>query len=328
MEKKITAIENGRRVIRIEAEAVAALEGRIDMAFSEAVELILNCKGRVVVTGVGKSGIVARKIVATLNSTGTPALFLHPGDALHGDLGMVRKEDVVVCLSKSGDTADLQNLLPLFKQIGVPIIAIVGNLNSRLAATADIVLNVGVKEEACPHDLAPTASTTAAVAMGDALAIALLERKNFTAEDFARYHPGGNLGKRLLLRVEELMVAGDAVPKVAKTIHIRDAIFEMTSKRLGSTCVLDADGRLVGIITDGDLRRLLQKTQDITSVTAEMAMTRCPKTIAKDILAAVALQEMEAHSITQLVVVDEERRPIGMIHLHDLVKAGLGGENQ
>ncbi|MBI4548821.1 MAG: KpsF/GutQ family sugar-phosphate isomerase [Ignavibacteriae bacterium] len=320
-------VEKGKEVIRIEAEAVAALEKRIDENFAKAVELIYHCKGRVVVTGMGKSGIVARKIVATLNSTGTPSLFLHPSDAVHGDLGMVRREDVIICISKSGDTLELHNLLPMLKRIGVPIISLVGNTSSKLAQSSDVVLDVSVKEEACPYDLAPTSSTTATLALGDALAMALLQKRNFTEEEFALYHPGGNLGKRLLLKVEEMMISGDAVPKVKREIPVRDAIFEITSKRLGATCVVDGDDKLVGIITDGDLRRLLQKTTDVAHITAEMMMTKHPKTIMKDTLAAVALQEMEAHSITQLVVVDGNHRPIGMIHLHELVKAGIGGEN-
>ncbi len=319
-----SAEKKGREVIRIEAEAVAMLEQRIGASFSRTVELMLNCKGRVVVTGMGKSGIIARKIVATLNSTGTPSLFLHSSDAVHGDLGMVRKDDVIVCISKSGSTSELHNLLPMFKRIGVPIISLVGNANSKLADLSDVVLDVSVREEACPHDLAPTASTTATLALGDALAMALLEQRNFTAEEFAMYHPGGNLGKRLLLKVEEMMVRGDAVPKVKGDIHIRDAILEMTSKRLGATCVVDEQGKLTGIITDGDLRRILQKTTDVTNITAGMVMTKHPKTIGGDMLAAVALQEMEAHNITQLVVVDSSHRPVGVVHLHELVKAGLG----
>ncbi|MBI3189223.1 MAG: KpsF/GutQ family sugar-phosphate isomerase, partial [Ignavibacteriales bacterium] len=257
-----------------------------------------------------------------------PSMFLHPSDAIHGDLGMVRSEDVVLCLSKSGDTAELQQLLPLFKRIGVPIIAMIGNLNSKIAQSSSVILDVSVKEEACPFDLAPTASTTAMLVMGDALAIALLDRRNFTREDFALFHPGGNLGKRLLLKIEELMMTGDAVPKVQNNVPLRDAILEITYKRLGATCVVDADDKLVGIITDGDLRRLLQKTTDVTNITAEMAMTKRPKTLTKNILAEVALQEMEAFSITQLIVVDSDNHPIGMIHLHELVKAGLGNENQ
>jgi arabinose-5-phosphate isomerase len=323
-QKKI--IQKGREVVRIEAEAVAALERRIDASFARAVELLFSCKGRVVVTGMGKSGNVARKIVATFNSTGTPSLFLHPSDALHGDLGMVRREDVVLCISKSGDTAELQSLLPMFKRIGVPIISMVGTRNSKVAQHSDIVLDAGVREEACPYDLAPTSSSTAALVFGDALAMALLDQRNFTVEDFARSHPGGSLGRRLLLEIGELMVKHDAVPKVRRDIPIRDAIIEMTSKRLGATCVVGADRKLLGIITDGDLRRFLQKAGDVTDITAEMVMTRHPKTITEKVLAAVALQEMETHNISQLIVVDAANRPVGMVHLHELVKAGLGGE--
>lgn len=323
-----TIINKGKEVIRIEAEAIAALESRIDENFEKAVDLIYNCKGRVIVTGMGKSGLVARKIVSTMNSTGTPAIFLHPSDAVHGDLGMVRKEDVVICLSKSGDTTEIQQLVPMFKRIGVPIISMVGNIKSPLATASSIVLDVSVKEEACPLDMAPTASTTATLAFGDALAIALLEKRQFTREEFAMFHPGGSLGKRLLLKTEEIMVSGNAVPKVHKDVPLRDAILEMTSKRLGATCVVNGDGTLAGIITDGDLRRLLQKTTDVTNLKAEMVMTKSPKTIKGDVLAALALQEMESYNITQLIVADEQHRPIGMVHLHDLVKAGLGGENQ
>ncbi len=328
MNDQQSVVNKGKEVIRIEAEAVANLSSRINEHFAKAVELMYGCKGRVVVTGMGKSGIIARKIVATLNSTGTPSLFLHASDAVHGDLGMVRKEDVVLCISKSGDTAELNNLFPIFKRIGVPIISMVGTLHSKLSKISDIVLDVSVKEEACPHDLAPTASTSAALAFGDALAIALLEKRNFTAEDFALYHPGGNLGKRLLLKIEELMVRDGAVPKVQKNILLREAIVEMTTKRLGATCVIDAGGKLAGIITDGDLRRILQKTPDVTNITAEMVMNAHPKVIPQGMLAAVALQEMEAHNITQLIVVDTAHRPVGMVHLHELVKAGLGGETQ
>jgi len=244
---------------------------------------------------------------------------------VHGDLGMVRKEDVIICISKSGHTREILQLIPMFKRIGMPIISLVGNVKSPLAASSTVVLDVSVKEEACPFDLAPTASTTATLAFGDALAIALLEKRQFTKEQFAFYHPGGNLGKRLLLRIEEIMVNGDAVPKVRRDVPLHEAILEMTTKRLGATCVVDADGQLVGIITDGDLRRLLQKTSDVTNVRAETAMTHSPKTIKKEVLAAVALQEMESYNITQLIVVDDNHHPIGMVHLHDLVKAGLGG---
>ncbi len=322
-----SSVERGKEVIRIEAEAVAALVTKIGESFAVAVNTIYDCKGRVIVTGMGKSGLVARKIVATMNSTGTASIFLHPTDAVHGDLGMVRGEDVVVCISKSGDTEEIRELLPMFKRLGVKIISLVGNVNSHLAKQSDIVLDISVREEACPHDLAPTASTTATLAMGDALAIALLHKRNFTEEDFALFHPGGNLGKRLFLKVGEMMVSGDAVPKVKDTVPLSEAIMQMTSKRLGATCVVDGGEKLVGIITDGDLRRLLQKTTNVANLTAAQAMNRNPKTIRPDILAAAALEEMENFNITQLVVVDGGHRPVGVVHLHDLVKAGLGGES-
>lgn len=322
------AIEKAKEVVRIEAKAVADLEHKIDADFARAVDLLFRCKGRVIVTGMGKSGIVAQKIVATMNSTGTPSVFLHPSDAVHGDLGMVRKEDVVICISKSGDTDEVSQLIPIFKRIGVPIVSMVGNAQSHLARSADICIDISVKEEACPHDLAPTASTTATLAMGDALAMSLLERRNFSKEEFAMFHPGGSLGKHLLLKVEEMMVTGSAVPVVKRSVPLKDAILEITSKRLGATCVVDSDGKLIGIITDGDLRRLLQKTTDVTNLTAESPMTHHPKTIMKDALAAVAIQEMENYNITQLVVVDEHHVPIGMVHLHDLVKLGLRSNSE
>jgi arabinose-5-phosphate isomerase len=321
-----TSIERGKEVIRIEAEALVALGSKIDENFAAAVDLIVNSTGRVIVTGMGKSGLVARKIVATMNSTGTAAVFLHPSDAVHGDLGMVRAEDVVICLSKSGDTEEIRQLVPMFRRIGVKIIAMVGAVGSHLAGQSDIVLDTSVKEEACPYDLAPTASTTATLALGDALAIALLDKRGFTKEEFAMFHPGGNLGKRLLLRVEEMMVSGPNIPMVREEVPLSDAIVEMTSKRLGATCVVDAAGTLRGIVTDGDLRRLLQRTNNVTNVTAADAMTKNPKTIRKGLLAATALEEMESYNITQLVVVDEQHHPVGMLHLHDLVKAGLGGD--
>lgn len=321
------AIQKAKEVVRIEARAIADLESKIGPEFARAVDMLFQCKGRVIVTGMGKSGIIARKIVATMNSTGTPAVFLHPSDAVHGDLGMVRKEDVVICISKSGDTDEVSQLVPMFKRIGVPIVSMVGNVESRLARGSEIRLDIGVKEEACPHDLAPTTSTTATLAMGDALAVALLERRNFSKEEFALFHPGGNLGKRLLIKAEEMMVAGPDVPIVKRSVPLKEAILEMTSKRLGATCVVDDDGILVGIVTDGDLRRLLQKATDVSHLTAEGPMTHHPKTITKDVLAAIALQEMESYNITQLVVVDEHHVPIGMIHIHDLVKAGLRSDS-
>jgi arabinose-5-phosphate isomerase len=320
-------LEKGKEVIRIEAEAVAALESRINAQFAAAVDLIYGAKGRVIVSGLGKSGLIARKIAATMSSTGTPAVFMHPSDAVHGDLGMVRPGDVMICISKSGETEEIQQLMPILRHLGVKIISMIGNENSFLGRNSDVVIDVSVKEEACPHDLAPTASTTATLAMGDALAITLLQRRNFTKEDFALFHPGGMLGKQLLLKIESLMTSGDAVPIVPGTVSVSDAIIVISSKRLGATCVVDRDGRLLGIITDGDLRRLLQKNVNITSLTATDVMTKSPKTIRKDLLAARALEVMESYKITQLIVLDEESRPIGMVHLHDLVKAGLGGEN-
>lgn len=320
-------IETAKEIIRIEANAVAKLEANINEPFVNAIEIILHCRGRVIVSGMGKSGIIGKKIVATLNSTGTPSMFLHPSDAVHGDLGMVRDGDVIVCISKSGDTKELLQLVPMFKRVNAKIISLLGNMNSPLAKNSDVVLDCSVEQEACPHDLAPTSSTTVALVMGDALAITLLEQRNFSAEDFALFHPGGNLGKRLLLKAEEIMASGDAVPKVKTYVQLRDAILEMTSKRLGATCVVDEKNILVGIITDGDLRRLLQRTTDVSNLTAEKVMTKNPKTIRKDVLAAVVLQEMEQFNITQIVVVDEQHSPLGMIHLHDLVKAGLGESN-
>lgn len=316
--------EHGRRVVRIEASAVAALETRIGPEFARAVDVVSGAQGRVVVTGMGKSGIIARKIVATMNSTGTPAIFLHPGDAVHGDLGTVQKNDVVICISKSGDSDEIRHLLPVFRKLGVPVIALVGNLRSELAQKSDIVLDASVVEEACPHDLAPTASTTAALVMGDALAVALLQKRHFTKEDFALFHPGGNLGKKLLLEVDQLMISGEALPVVREEVSLSEAIVEMTSKRLGATCVVNAAGRLTGIITDGDLRRLLQRTTTVGQMRAMDVMTKNPKTIRPTILAATALEQMEHFKITQFVVTDEAERPVGMVHLHDLVKAGIG----
>jgi arabinose-5-phosphate isomerase len=275
---------------------------------------------------MGKSGIIARKIAATMNSTGTPSAFMHPSDAIHGDLGMVTPEDVVICISKSGDTAELRQLLPRFHHLGVKIIAMVSNTNSPLCKQSDVVLDISVKEEACPHDLAPTSSTTAALVMGDALAITLLQKRNFTKEDFAMFHPGGNLGKQLLLKVEAMMVTGKDIPVVHEKISVSDAIVEISSKRLGATCVVDDSGVLRGIITDGDLRRLLQRTTNIANIIAQQVMTRNPKTIHQDVLAVRAIQVMESYKITQLVVVDDKQHPVGMLHLHDLVEAGLGGD--
>ncbi len=322
-----TIIAKGREVVRIEGKAVAALEARINEAFVRAVDLIFQCKGRVIITGVGKSGIIARKIVATMNSTGTPAVFLHPTDAVHGDLGIVRHDDVVICISKSGSTDEMNNLLPLFRRLGVPIVAMVGRPDSILGQGSDVVIDASVEEEACPHDLAPTTSTTVTLVLGDALAVALLHLRRFGKEDFAMFHPAGALGRRLLLKVDEIMIAGDAIPRVHANTPLRDAIVEMTTKRLGCTCVIGPEGKLEGIITDGDLRRLLQRTTDISGITAENAMTRNPKTTTAGTLAAAALEQMESFKITQIIVVNADRTPAGVVHLHDLVNAGLSGND-
>ena len=316
-------IKKGKEVIRIEAESVAELEERIDDNFAKAVETIYNSTGRVVLTGMGKSGLIARKIVATFNSTGTAAIFLHPTDALHGDLGMVRSEDVVIVISKSGSTDELSRLIPMFKRLGVKIIAMCGNKNSYLVYESDIYLDINVKEEACPHDLAPTSSTTATLAMGDAISVALLEMRNFTVEDFAFLHPGGSLGKRLSLKIREIMISGDGVPVVKKNASLKDVIFEMTSKRLGTTTVVDDNGKLIGIITDGDLRRLLERNMEINGLIAEDIMTKEPKSMGPEFLASFAIQRMENYNITTLIIINEEKLPIGIVHLHDLIKLGL-----
>ncbi|PIP79579.1 MAG: D-arabinose 5-phosphate isomerase [Ignavibacteria bacterium CG22_combo_CG10-13_8_21_14_all_37_15] len=316
-------IAHGKEVVRIETEAITKLSENINDDFVRAVEAIDRCKGRVVLTGMGKSGLIARKIVATMNSTGTAAIYLHPTDALHGDLGMVRVEDVVIILSKSGNTEEMLNLLPLLKRIGVLIIGMLGNKDSKIGKQSDIFLNIDVKEEACPFDLAPTASSTAMLVMGDALAVCLLQRKGFTAQDFAMLHPGGSLGKRLSLKISEIMISGDQVPIVNENASLKDSILEITSKRLGTTCVVDDNGVLLGIITDGDLRRLLEKTLEIRSYKAKDVMSKNPKVITADLLASFALQQMENHKITTLVVVDTESKPIGIIHMHDLVNIGL-----
>ncbi len=316
-------INKGREVVRIESTAVNNLLKTIDDSFYEAVTLLYNCKGRVVLTGMGKSGLIARKIVATLNSTGTPSIYMHPTDALHGDLGMVRKGDVVIFLSKSGATEEMVNLLQMVKRLEVPVIAMVSDRNSKLAKEVDVVLHIEIYEEACPFDLAPTASTTASLVMGDALSVALLELRGFTKNDFALLHPGGSLGKRLSLRVSEIMKKGNDIPLVYENTSLKDSIIEITSKRLGVTCVLNNDKKLTGIITDGDLRRLLEKTLEIGTLTAKDIMTRNPKTIPDDVLASYALQLMENYKITSLVVLRPEGEVAGIVHLHDLVNLGL-----
>lgn len=315
--------ESGLKTIDIESREIARLRERIDDQFVKAVQLILGLKGRLVVTGVGKSGIIAQKIVATLNSTGTPGMYLHPTDAVHGDLGMVRSGDAVIAISKSGASEEIVHLLPLFKRIPVPVIAMVGNLNSKMASMADIVLDISVQEEACPHDLAPTSSTTATLVMGDALAVALLEARQFTREDFAYFHPGGSLGRRLLLTVKEFMVSGPELPVLPPETPVKEVLFTITSKRLGACLITDPDGNLLGIVTDGDIRRALEKHGSIFELKAGEIMGHHPKTISVDTLASTALNKMEAFNITQLVVLDENGRPVGIVHIHELIKAGL-----
>ncbi|HEX9113465.1 MAG TPA: KpsF/GutQ family sugar-phosphate isomerase [Nitrospirota bacterium] len=319
--------EQAKRVLRIEADAVAALIDRIDERFEQAVAMILDCKGRVVVTGMGKSGLIGKKIAATLASTGTPALFLHPAEGIHGDLGMVTRGDTVIALSNSGETEEVARMLPALKRLGIKLIALTGNADSTLAKNSDVVIDVGVKEEACPLGLAPTASTTATLAMGDALAVALLDKRGFREEDFACFHPGGTLGKRLLLRVQDLMHTGDAIPVVSEATLIKDAIYEISSKKMGVTSVLDSAGKLVGVISDGDLRRWMERTEktgeNLLAKKAKDIMTKNPKVTKREALAAEAVSIMERNSITCLIVTDRDAKPEGVIHLHDLLKAGV-----
>jgi arabinose-5-phosphate isomerase len=310
-------------VLRIESNGILSIIDRLDDNFVRAVELMRACGGKVVVTGLGKSGLVCQKIAATLASTGTPSFFLHSGDAVHGDLGMVRADDVILAVSNSGETDEILKLLPHFKLHGIKLIVMTGNPDSTLAKAGDVVLNVRVQEEACPLGLAPTASTTAALAMGDALAVVLLEEKGFKEDDFALRHPGGTLGRRLLLRVEDLMFRGEQLPLVRQETLVKDALFEITSKRLGVTGVVDPEGRLVGIITDGDLRRGLERKGQILELKAKNLMTRNPKTIPADTMATEAMAVMERYSITSLFVLDHGKQPLGVVHLHDLVKAGI-----
>lgn len=321
---KSVALARAKDVLNIEAKGIAALISRLDDSFVRAVDLLFDCRGKVVVTGMGKSGVICHKIAATLASTGTPSFFLHAGDALHGDLGMVMKGDAVLAVSNSGETEEILKLLPHFKLHGLKLIAMTGNPESTLAKASDVILNVGVPEEACPLGLAPTASTTAALAMGDALAIVLLERKDFKADDFASRHPGGILGRKLVLRVEDLMHRGTELPLVDETTPVKEALFEITSKRLGVTGVVDGSGKLTGIITDGDLRRGLESKGDIFRLKAIDLMTRSPKTTEAALLAVEAVAVMEQYSITSLFVLENgSKRPIGVIHLHDLIKAGI-----
>jgi arabinose-5-phosphate isomerase len=316
--ERIVSLETARRVLRIEAEALNELQARLDAGFERAVEMLLACKGRVVVTGMGKSGLIGRKIAATFSSTGTPSVFLHPAEALHGDLGMLQAGDAVLAVSYGGETEEIVALLATMKRLGLPLVTLTGNPRSSLAQSSDVVLDTSVREEACTLNLAPTASTTAAMALGDALAVALLERRGFNHDDFAALHPGGRLGKKLL-RVRDLMHSGEALPRVQPGARMPDVIYEMSRKGLGMTTVVNGNGALAGIITDGDLRRLMEKRRGaVLDLTAAECLTANPVTISAEEFASAALRVMEQKKITSVVVVDGTQRVAGVVHLHDL----------
>lgn len=316
-------IQSALRTIDIERDAIEALRERIDADFIKACDIIMACEGRVVVTGMGKSGHVGNKIAATLASTGTPSFFVHPGEASHGDLGMITGEDVVIAISNSGNTAELITILPLIKRMGAPLISMTGSNASTLAREASVNLDISVSREACPLGLAPTSSTTATLVMGDALAVALLEARGFSAEDFAFSHPGGTLGRRLLLKVEDVMHTGDRIPAVREDTLMREALLEMSRKGLGMTAIVDSEKRLIGIFTDGDLRRTLDRNIDVRTTPIAEVMTRNCKSIKRDILAAEALNIMEESKINALIVTDGDKRLVGALNMHDLLRAGV-----
>ena len=312
-----------RQTLDIEADALRTMSARLDQDFAKAVALMLACAGRVVVSGMGKSGHVGGKIAATLASTGTPAFFMHPGEASHGDLGMIAHDDVVLALSNSGESGEIVSIVPLLKRRGAKLVAMTGNPASTLAKAADAHLHTGVEKEACPLNLAPTASTTAALAMGDALAVALLDARGFSADDFARTHPGGSLGRRLLVHVRDVMHSGDALPRVGTDATLKTALFEMTQKGLGMTAIADADGRVAGLFTDGDLRRVLERPLDLQQAKITDLMTPTPKTIRADELAVAAVEKMDTLKINGLLVVDDAGTLVGALNMHDLLKAGV-----
>ncbi|MCK4235413.1 KpsF/GutQ family sugar-phosphate isomerase [candidate division WOR-3 bacterium] len=322
MRNKQVIIKKAKEIVKKEADELFALQKKIGDNFVKAVDAIFNCKGKVIVSGIGKSGIIGRKIAATLSSTGTPAFHLHPTEGIHGDVGFVTKNDVVIAISKSGETEELFRLIPSLKRIGVFIIAFTGNPLSSLAKQSDVVLDISVNEEACPYNLVPTSSTVVTLALGDALALCLFHLKNLKPKDFALFHPGGNIGKKLLTKVEDVMLTGNYIPKVSLKANMKDTILEMTSKR-GITTVIDSKKRIRGVITDGDLRRLLEKRSDIFKLNAENIMTRRPRTIKKDELAIKAVKIMETYGITSIPVVNSSKHPIGIIHLHDLMRLGI-----
>lgn len=313
----------GRAVIATELAEIDALQARIDESFAQACELLLTCQGRIVVTGMGKSGHIGGKIAATLASTGSPAFFVHPGEASHGDLGMITKNDVVIALSNSGNTAEIATIIPILKRFAVPLISMTGDKNSTLATAADINLDVSVSKEACPHDLAPTSSTTVALVMGDALAVALLQARGFTAEDFALSHPGGSLGRRLLLHVSDIMHTGDRIPEVMQTATVSQALLEMSKKGLGMTAIVDQDKHVLGLYTDGDLRRSLDKNIDVHVTTISDVMTKNCRTTTPDELAASIVKTMDDHGINGLLVTDEDNKLVGALNMHDILRAGI-----
>jgi arabinose-5-phosphate isomerase len=316
-------ISEGRKILMQEADAIRKMSDRLDESFARAIELLLACKGKIIISGMGKSGIVGQKIAATLSSTGTTAIFMHPAEAAHGDLGVVSKNDTVICLSKSGMTEELNFIIPALRERDAVIIAFTGNKRSYLAMNAHVVLDVGVDQEACPYDLAPTTSTTAMLAMGDALAMCLMKKKNFTDLEFALTHPKGSLGRQLTMKVSDVMVMEEAIPLVNEEAPVSDLILEMTSKRYGVTGIVDNTGRLTGIFTDGDLRRLVQSGGDFLSRRASEVMTGNPKTVSPELLAKNCLEILETYRITQLLVCDSDHRPVGLVHIHDLVSLGL-----
>lgn len=323
MKEQATSTQEGKGILLQEAQAIRLMSERLDENFSRAIDLMLACTGKIIISGMGKSGIIGQKIAATLSSTGTTAIFLHPAEAAHGDLGVVSEGDTVICLSKSGMTEELNFILPALRERKATIIAFTGNPRSYLAMNADVVLDTGVEQEACPYDLAPTSSTTAMLAMGDALAICLMKKKNFTDQEFALTHPKGSLGKQLTMRVGDVMATGDALPVVSEDAMLSDLILEMTSKRYGVSGIVDAAGKLTGIFTDGDLRRLVQTGESFLEKKASEVMTPNPKTVTTDMKAKACLELLETHRITQLMVCDEKRCPVGIVHIHDLVTLGL-----
>jgi arabinose-5-phosphate isomerase len=320
---KHTFIESGLRTVAIEAQAASELQYRINEAFTVACETLLACEGRVIVTGMGKSGHIGNKVAATLASTGTPAFFVHPGEASHGDLGMITKNDVVLALSNSGNTAELVTLIPLIKRLGIPLVSMTGDADSVLAQAACANLDISVSSEACPLNLAPTTSTTVTLVMGDALAIALLESRGFTAEDFAFSHPGGALGRKLLLKVSDIMHQDQEVPKVTPESPLQNALLEMTEKGFGMTTIVNEKGMLLGVFTDGDLRRVIDSKINLSSALIKDVMSPNPKTINQDILAAETLNIMQQNSITAVIVEDEKKHPVGVVHMHDILRAGV-----